>query len=152
YGRLAYQLPIGPWSTQVGVAYSDMDYELAKNFDDLEAYGNARIASLYASQPLVRGRDFSLSAHVQYDDKRLKDYIADSKSDKRSRVVIATLSGDSRDNLLGGGVNSFALAWSQGSLNIDGEVNQRIDDLTAGTRGRFHKLNPSLVRLQQLSG
>lgn len=152
YGRLAYQLPIGPWSTQVGVAYSDMDYELAKNFDDLEAYGNARIASLYASQPLVRGRDFSLSAQVQYDDKRLKDYIADSKSDKRSRVVIATLSGDSRDNLLGGGVNSFALAWSQGSLNIDGEVNQRIDDLTAGTRGRFHKLNPSLVRLQRLSG
>ena len=153
YGRIAYQLPIGPWSTQVGVAYSDMEYELAKDFEDLEAYGNARISSLYASQPLVRGRDFSLYAQVQYDDKRLKDNIAqhDIRSDKRSRVVIATLNGDSRDNLLGGGVNSFALAWSQGSLNIDGEVNQRIDDLTAGTQGRFHKLNPSLVRLQRLT-
>ena len=153
YGRFAYQLPIGPWSTQVGVAYSDMEYELAKDFEDLEAYGNARITSLYASQPLVRSRDVSLYAQVQYDDKRLKDNIdlIDSKSDKRSRVVIATLNGDSRDSLFGGGVNSFALAWSQGSLNIDGEVNQRIDDLTAGTQGRFHKLNPSLVRLQRLS-
>ncbi len=153
YGRIAYQLPIGPWATQVGVAYSDMDYELAKDFDELKAHGNARIASLYAIQPLVRSRDFSLYAQVQFDDKRLKDDIDlfGSKSDKRSRVVIATLNGNSRDTLLGGGVNSFALAWSQGSLNIDGQLNQTIDDLTAGTQGRFHKLNPSLVRLQRLS-
>lgn len=153
YGRIAYQLPIGPWATQVGVSYSDMDYELAEDFDDLKAYGNARITSLYTSQPLVRSRDFSLYVQVQYDDKRLKDNIDlyDTKSDKRSRVLIATLSGDGRDNLLGGGVNSFALAWSQGSLNIDGEENQRNDDLTAGTQGRFHKFNPSLVRLQRLT-
>ncbi len=153
YGRIAYQLPIGPWSTQVGVAYSDMDYQLAKDFDDLKAHGNARITSVYAIQPLVRSRDFSLYAQLQFDDKRLKDDIDlfDSKSEKRSRVVIATLNGNSRDDLLGGGVNSFALAWSQGSLNIDGKQNQRIDDLTAGTQGRFHKLNPSLVRLQRLS-
>lgn len=153
YGRIAYQLPVGPWATQVGVAYSDMDYQLAKDFDDLKAHGNARIGSLYAIQPLVRSRDFSLYAQVQFDDKRLKDDIDlfGSKSDKRSRVVIATLNGNSRDNLLGGGVNSFALAWSQGSLNIDGQLNQTIDDLTAGTQGRFHKLNPSLVRLQRLS-
>lgn len=153
YGRIAYQLPIGPWATQVGVAYSDMDYQLTKDFDDLKAHGNARIGSLYAIQPLVRSRDFSLYAQVQFDDKRLKDDIDlfGSKSDKRSRVVIATLNGNSRDTLLGGGVNSFALAWSQGRLNIDGQLNQTIDDLTAGTQGRFHKLNPSLVRLQRLS-
>lgn len=153
YGRIAYQLPIGPWSTQVGVAYSDMDYELAKKFDELKAHGNARITSLFASQTLVRSRDFSLYAQLQFDDKRLKDDIDlfDSKSDKRSRVVIATLNGNSRDDLFGGGVNSFALAWSQGSLNIDGALNQAIDDLTAGTQGRFHKLNPSLVRLQRLT-
>ncbi len=153
YGRIAYQLPVGPWSTQLGVAYSDMDYQLAKDFEDLDAHGNARITSVFALQPLVRSRDFSLYAQAQFDDKRLKDDIDlfDSKSDKRSRVAILTLNGNSRDLLLGGGVNSFALAWSQGSLNIDGATAQRIDDLTAGTAGRFHKLNPSLVRLQRLS-
>ncbi len=153
YGRIAYQLPIGPWATQVGVAYSDMDYQLAKDFDDLKAHGNARITSAYAIQPLVRSRDFSLYAQLQYDDKRLKDDIDqfDSKSDKRSRVVTTSLNGNSRDQLFGGGVNSFALAWSQGSLNIDGAANQRVDDLSAGTQGRFHKLNPSLVRLQRLT-
>ncbi|EXF43195.1 polypeptide-transport-associated domain-containing protein ShlB-type [Pseudomonas sp. BAY1663] len=153
YYRAAYQLPIGPWATQVGVAYSDMDYQLAKDFGDLDAHGNARIASVYAIQPLIRSRDFSLFAQLQFDDKRLKDDIDlfASKSDKRSRVVTAALNGNARDSLLGGGLSSFALAWSQGSLNIDGELEQLIDDLSAGTRGRFHKLNPSLVRLQRLS-
>ena len=40
---------------------------------------------------------------------------------------------------------------SRGSPNIDGALNQGIDDLTAGTQGRLHKLNPSLVRLQSLT-
>lgn len=153
YGRIAYQLPLGPWATQVGVAYSDMDYQLAKDFEDLDAHGNARISSAYVIQPLIRSRDFSLYAQLQFDDKRLKDDIDlfDSKSDKRSRVVIASLSGNSRDSLLGGGVSSFALAWSQGSLNIDGSLNQLIDGLTAGTQGSFHKVNPSVVRLQRLT-
>ncbi|MBU2322733.1 MAG: ShlB/FhaC/HecB family hemolysin secretion/activation protein, partial [Gammaproteobacteria bacterium] len=153
YGRIAYQLPVGPWSTQLGVAYSDMDYQLAKDFEDLDAHGNARIASVFSLQPLVRSRDFSLYVQAQFDDKRLQDDIDlfDQRSEKRSRVVILTLNGNSRDTLLGGGVNSFALAWSQGSLNLDDTTAQGIDDLTAGTAGRFHKLNPSLVRLQRLS-
>lgn len=153
YYRAAYQLPLGPWATQVGVAYSDMDYELARDFDDLDAHGNARITSAYAIQPLVRGRDFSLYALLQFDDKRLKDDIDlfDNKSDKRSRVIIASVNGNSRDKFLGGGVNSFSLSWSQGSLNIDGELNRLIDKLTADTQGRFDKINPSVVRLQRLS-
>jgi hemolysin activation/secretion protein len=153
YYRAAYQLPIGPWATQVGMAYSDMDYQLARDFADLDAHGNARITSVYAVQPLRRSRDFSLYAQLQFDDKRLKDDIdlLDSKSDKRARVVIASLSGNSRDTLLGGGVSSFSLGWSQGSLNIDDELNQLIDKLTAGSQGRFHKVNPSLVRLQRLT-
>lgn len=153
YYRAAYQLPLGLWATQVGVAYSDMDYELARDFDDLDAHGNARITSAYAIQPLVRGRDFSLYAQLQFDDKRLKDDIDlfDNKSDKRSRVIIASVNGNSRDKFLGGGVNSFSLSWSQGSLNIDGELNRLIDKLTADTQGRFDKINPSIVRLQRLS-
>ncbi len=130
-----------------------MDYDLAKDFGDLDAHGNARIASAYAIQPLIRSRDFSLFAQLQFDDKRLKDDIDlfDSKSDKRSRVVTAALNGNSRDSLLGGGLNSFSLAFSQGSLNIDGPLEKLIDDASAGTQGHFNKLNPSLVRLQRLS-
>lgn len=153
YTRAAYQLPVGPWSTQVGVAYSDMDYQLVKDFSDLNAHGNARITSLFAIQPLIRSRDLSVYAQLQFDDKRLKDDIElfSSKSDKHSRVWTAVLNGNSRDDLAGGGVNSFSLAWSHGRLNIDGARNQLIDDLSAGSRGQFNTFVPELVRLQRLS-
>jgi hemolysin activation/secretion protein len=153
YYRAAYQLPIGPWSTQVGVAYSDMDYQLAKDFNDLDAKGNARIASVFVQQPLIRSRQFSLNAQLQYDHKHLRDDIDlyDSQSKKQSRVVTASLDGNLRDTLLGGGVTAFSLAWSEGSLNLDGAFDKFFDGLTAKTAGRFQKVNPSVVRLQRLS-
>lgn len=153
YGRIGYQLPVTPWATQVGVAYSDMDYQLGKDFEDLHAHGNARIASVYAIQPLLRSRNLSLTTQLQFDDKRLKDDIdeVEDKSDKHSRVVTLAFNGTSRDELLGGGLTSFSLAWSNGSLNIDGSAKQLADDATAGTQGQFNKVAPSLVRLQRLT-
>jgi hemolysin activation/secretion protein len=153
YYRAAYQLPIGPWSTQVGVAYSDMDYQLAKDFDELDAKGNARIATVFVQQPLIRTRAFSLNAQVQYDHKHLRDDIDlyESKSKKQARVITTSLDGNLRDNLLGGGVSAFSLAWSEGSLNLDGQFDKLYDGLTAKTAGRFQKINPSVVRLQRLS-
>lgn len=153
YGRIGYQLPVTRWGTQVGVAYSDMDYQLGKDFEDLHAHGNARITSVYALQPLVRSRALSLTTQVQFDDKRLKDDIdeADDKSDKHSRVVTLSLNGNARDDLFGGGLTSFSLAWSNGSLNIDGQAKQVADNQTAGTQGQFNKVVPTLVRLQRLT-
>ena len=153
YFRAAYQLPIGPWATQVGVAYSYMNYQLARNFDNLDASGNAKIASVFVQQPLIRLRDFSLTAQLQFDDKRLRDDIDlyDYKSHKQSHVVTASLNGNSRDNFLGGGSNAFSLAWSQGNLTLDNPQDKVLDDLTARTRGTFQKINPGIVRLQRLT-
>lgn len=153
YYRAGYQLPVGPWATQVGAAYSNMDYQLAEDFGDLNAHGNARTTSAYIIQPLIRGRAFSLFAQVQYDEKRLTDDIDlfTTKSDRRARLLNAALSGNARDNLLGGGLSGFALSYSHGRLNIDDEQAQPIDDLSAGTRGQLNKINSSVVRLQRLN-
>jgi hemolysin activation/secretion protein len=153
YYRVAYQLPLGPWTTQLGVAYSDMDYQLGRDFDVLGAHGNAQIASIYAIQPLIRSRDFSLYAQLQFDDKKLKDDIDlfASTSDKRSHLITASVNGNSRDGLLGGGLNSFSLGWSRGSLNIEDDLERLIDQLTAQTQGNFNKANLSLLRLQHVT-
>lgn len=47
------------------MAYSDMDYEQAKDLCDLKVHSNAGIASLYANQPLLHSRVFSLYAQLQ---------------------------------------------------------------------------------------
>ncbi|NMG68042.1 ShlB/FhaC/HecB family hemolysin secretion/activation protein [Azoarcus indigens] len=152
YYRAAYQLPVGPLGTRLGLSYSDMDYQLARDFDMLDARGNARIFAVQLAQPLVRARDFSLSAGLEYADKRLRDEIGlfASRNDKRSQVLTASLSGTSRDDWLGGGVNSFALELAHGRLQLDDEALRLLDSLTARSRGGFTKLNPSLLRLQRL--
>ncbi len=153
YHRIGYQLPISAAGTQFGVAYSDMDYQLGKDFDDLDAHGNARIASAYVLHPVVRSRNFSLYGHLQYDDKRLKDDIDlfDVRSDKRSRNWSGGFTGNAQDEFAGGGVTSFALTYTHGDLNIEAGEIEAFDTATAGTQGAFNKWNPSLVRLQRLT-
>jgi hemolysin activation/secretion protein len=154
YYRAAWQVPVGPWSTRLGASWSRMDYRLGRDFADLDAHGKALIASAFVSQPLLRRRDANLYAVLQFDRKRLQDDIDlyDSRSRKHSRVLTATLYGDSRDGWLGGGANSFALSWSHGRLAIDDADGRALDTATAGSAGDFNVVRPSLVRLQGLGG
>lgn len=153
YARIAYQLPVGPWGTQFGAAYGYTDYDLARDFDALDGHGFARTASAYLIQPLLRGRSLSVWAQLQFNDKRLSDSIGefDYRNDKRARTVTASLVGNSRDTLFGGGINSFSIAWTQGRLRIDDMQLRLEDSLSARSHGAFGKFNPSVVRLQRLS-
>ena len=75
YQRISYQLPLGPWLTRLGAAYSNMEYRLGRSLSDLGMHGNARITSGFVSQALRRGRNFSLHGQLLYEDKQLKDDI-----------------------------------------------------------------------------
>lgn len=143
YARLAYQLPLGTRGTQVGLSYSAMRYELGKSFTGLDAHGEARIASLFALQPLLRSRDLSLYVQAQIDAKELEDDIGlvNNHTEKESRVATLTLNGNSRDGWGGGGVNSFSLAVSPGRLDCNGPC---------AVPDSFVKVAPSLLRLQRL--
>lgn len=154
YGRLAYDAPLGSWGTRLGLGWSQMNYELAREFDDLDAHGTARIASAWAVQPLVRSRAFSLYFALQFDGKRLTDEIDlfSSEIGKRARVWTATLSGNGSDDWLGGGLSSFALAASSGRLFIADAAARQLDGQSARTHGSFAKFNPSVARLQRLAG
>ena len=62
---------------------------------------------------------------------------------RRSDSALVTLSGDLRDRFLGGGINSFSLAYTHGS----------VDNPTAvqGTpQGLFRRINPFYARLQTI--
>lgn len=154
YGRVGWQSGgLGRWGTQLGVGYSHMQYTLGKDFDVLDATGSARVASVWATQPLIRSRTLSLSAAIQFDHKRLQDDIGlyASRNAKHSQVVQASLSGNGNDDWLGGGASSFSLAWSSGSLHLEDAAYRATDAFTARTRGNFQKMNVSLARWQQLS-
>ena len=153
YERVDYRIPVGRFGTQVGAAYSNMDYQLAKDFDNLEAHGSAQIMSLYVQQPLIRSRKLLVNTQAQFDHKRLSDQIDlfDTKSSKVIDTLTLSTSASNSDNWLGGGLNSAGLSWSYGKLDIGGANNRAYDEATAQSQGSFQKINASLARLQLLS-
>ena len=141
YARGSYQLQFG--KATVGVAYSALEYEFSRG--PFEGYnGTVKIASLYGSYPLIRSRDNNLYAGLNYDDKTFEDKTNNSTTyrDKKAQVLTASLYGDRRDSLGGGGVTGYSLALSAGNIDNSNPVE---------INGNFNKLGFSLSRLQRVT-
>jgi hemolysin activation/secretion protein len=151
YLRGSYQLHVGKATT--GVAYSAMRYELGKEFASLQAHGTAEVASVFASYPLIRTRQSNLNAALLYEAKTFKDQIdtTATTTDKQAQVVTASLSGDNRDGLGGGGASAYSLAWSVGNIDLQTPAVRQIDAETTRTDGHFHKLSFAASRLQRVT-
>ena len=151
YVRGAYQMQFG--KATAGVAYSHLGYELGEEFESLQAKGTAKIASLYGSYPLIRSRNNNLYAGLAFDAKTFQDKVDSiaTVADKKARVLMASLYGDHRDPLGGGGLSTYSLTWSTGNIDLQTPGVRAIDALTARSNGHFNKLSVSASRLQSVT-
>ncbi|MGY4729148.1 ShlB/FhaC/HecB family hemolysin secretion/activation protein [Burkholderia pyrrocinia] len=149
YYRAAYQVPVGPASTRVGVAYSSLRYRLGGAFSDLDSQGRASVQTAYVTQPLVRARALSVTAQVQYENKNLRDDygVFDIRRDKNVGLWTFGVSGNSQDGLLGGGRNGFSVMFGVGRLRSNDPFEA---DSLKKSIGSFAKLNVSALRVQAL--
>lgn len=152
YARLGYDVRVGGAGTRIGAAYSYVRYKLGGEFSPLGAHGSAGVASAWIKQPLIRAKEASVYAQLEYDDKRLRDRIdvTDTRTDRRLGDWIVTLNGDLRDGLLGGGQTAWSVGWTRGHNGFDDAAAETADALTARTRGNFSKWNANLSRMQSL--
>lgn len=151
YGRAAYQTPWG--LGRVGAAYSDLRYELGREFTALDANGHARIATLFGHYPVVRSRAQNFNVGLTLDAKAFEDRLdaISLVTKKEVRMATFTLSGDQRDLWGGGGLNSYVLAWSTGQLKILSAATLSLDAASAQTQGHFDKLTVGLSRVQHIA-
>jgi len=151
YGRIAYQVPFG--RATLGASFSRLDYELGKQFELLGAHGSAQVASVFGTLNLIRSRDSNLYAGLAYDRRTLTDEIDlfSSVTDKQADVLTASLHGNRNDDIGGGGVNSFFVALSAGSLDIQTPAALAVDQATARANGAYQKLWFNLARNQRVT-
>jgi hemolysin activation/secretion protein len=151
YARASYQMQFG--KATAGVAYSHLEYKLGHEFEYLRANGTADIASIYASYPLIRSRNTNLYAGLAFDAKKFQDNLdaIPSTTDKKSQVLMASLYGNHRDNIGGGGVSAYSATLHAGKLDIETPSARIFDASTAQSNGHFNKLSFSASRLQQVS-
>ena len=152
YGRVSYQAQVQ--DVTLGVAYTAFAYRLGRQFSSLHASGYEEIASAYASYPIIRSYNTNLYGMVDVDYRIFQDKIGatSSVSDKSAVVLIASLSGDHHDSVLGGGWDNYSIAATVGSLDIHGAAARRLDASTAQTNSGYAKLSGSVSRLQHLVG
>ncbi len=151
YLRGQYELPVGPWNTRLGAAYSWMHYELGQDFEALDVSGSASTATLYAVQSWWRQRASGVSTQLSYDHKELQDEtgLFGLNSEKSLNNVTLQFNGYWRDNLLGDGASSYALGWTVGDLSLD-SADAKVQDALLHSEGHFQKWTPAILRQQTL--
>jgi hemolysin activation/secretion protein len=150
YARMAYQAPVG--RGRLGVAYSDLSYQLGLDFASLGANGHAKTATLFGTYPLLRSRQSNMNVGMTLETKTFEDRldVEPSIAKKSAQVAVATVYGDHRDGLGGGGLNTYSLAWSVGTIDIRTPAAQIRDANTARSEGHYNKLSLALARVQRI--
>ncbi len=149
FARASALVPVGPWGSKIGVAYSELKYRLGTPlFSGLKAGGSAVVESFIGIHPFVRSRNANLLAILQADKRKFEDIrlTTSTVTRKIADVNSLALSGDFRDRLGGGGINVFNIAYTLGEI--------KYAPPTAGadrTNERmFSKTNITLARLQSV--
>jgi hemolysin activation/secretion protein len=154
FARASALVPVGPWGTKLGAAYSELKYRLGTPvFNALKVNGGASVVSLIAIHPVIRSRNTNLLVIGQHDKRNFFDVqlATGAETLKKSDVSSVGFSGDFRDRLGGGGINVFNIAYTRGELKFGTAGLDAADLLGRKTRGIFGKTNISLSRLQAVS-
>ncbi|MDP3700786.1 MAG: ShlB/FhaC/HecB family hemolysin secretion/activation protein [Hylemonella sp.] len=152
YGRLSYETLLSGRGTRLGAAYAALNYTLGNTLATLQGHGDAEISSLWVRHPLLRRGNASLHGQLQYDQMRLRDRLGSSaiRTDRTVDNTTLSLSGDSRDTVLSGGINNWSVNWTTGQVNIEDPVARSVDAASARTQGSYARWNAQLARLQDL--
>jgi hemolysin activation/secretion protein len=146
--RVAYVLPVGYWGTRVGASYATFHYRLGRELINNRVHGVGAVETIYAFHPLIRTRSSNLIVQLAYEQKTLDDR-DDVQLLITDRKVISSkvgMVGDFRDGLFGGGLNSYSVTFTEGSVVIRGDTVPQLN-----TQGHFAKKNFEFRRLQKIT-
>jgi hemolysin activation/secretion protein len=150
---LSYDLLLNGTGTHAGAAYSYLYYTLGGTLKALDVHGSSEMSEAYLRQPLIRSRVKNLYAVLRYQHNNLSDHTdsAGVKKDRHLNSWVLSVNGDWRDAVLGGGVNSYVLSYTDGSVNFDNGDAKEADAVAADTQGNYAKWNYNINRLQQVN-
>jgi hemolysin activation/secretion protein len=147
FALASYTAPIGGSGLKFGVSLSGVTYQLDKVVFPQLLKGTAATANAYLVYPWIRARNLNLFVLASAEQKTYSDKSIGSGTEDRKNVTGLTLgtTGDFRDSLLTGGVNTFELNVGSGQLKYP--LGQQAGSDVALS---FSKLSFGFTRLQNL--
>ena len=152
YGRVGYEATINGMGSRLGASYSDLIYELGKEYKALDAEGKAQQASIWLNQPVLLSNRSEVLLNAQYDYKQLEDDIGVANVYRHRDVHVGRLSVQAAqyDNFAGGGLNQLNISNDFGQVKYQNAAAKKADQATAQTQGSFYRAHLNLSRLQNL--
>ncbi|MDE3012322.1 MAG: ShlB/FhaC/HecB family hemolysin secretion/activation protein [Pseudomonadota bacterium] len=145
FGLFGYTTPLGSDGWRAGASVSALHYSLDRHDFPLGLSGNGITANAFALYPWVRSRNLNLFVLGAADRKNYSDSASVITTKRHVDDLVASLTGDFRDTLLSGAVNTFELTGSSGHLHYDGGFPSGLDDAQS-----YRKVDYSFSRLQNL--
>ena len=162
-GRVGASVPVGRLGTKVSVGVTALSYHVADQGGSSLApvkpgKGDALVGSVLAQHPLTRSRNTNLMLLAGLDYKRVSDLQQANSLPIERRITSLRLgvTGDFRDQLGGGALNSYSLSAYFGKNQFTNAVTLANDqavgnDNTAGNFSRFQYEYQRLQSLQMLA-
>lgn len=153
-GRVGATLPVGPLGTKLSVGLTGLNYKLGGAFAASGGKGDASVATVLVQHPFIRSRNTNLLLLLGVDYKRVSDIQSTGSAANDRKITLARLgaSGDYRDDVGGGALNSYSISLFGGTNKFSTLDNKNADiargDNTAGT---FTKIQFEYQRLQSLA-
>ena len=148
FGLLGYTTPVGSDGVKLGTSLSAVQYQLDKVAFPLDLNGTALTLTGYGLYPVIRSRNLNLFAVVSAEHKVYDDRQYGGLSSIRKAVDTLSLgvTGDFRDSVLGGGVNTYDTSLVSGRVSYpEGTRPGGLDAVPS-----FSKLGFGFSRLQDL--
>lgn len=145
--QLSYETPLNYQGTTLELSAGKVQYNIgSKEFDALNAYGDALTTSAIIKHPLKKTLRQQTYLTLGYEYKRLRDKNVSDDNKKQNRIWSLGLNGNLYDSFLGGGYNSYSITQSFGS--IGGNLPDQ-DDLN--TLGGYSKTQAYYYRNQRFN-
>ncbi|MGM0624148.1 MAG: POTRA domain-containing protein [Campylobacterota bacterium] len=136
-----------PNGLRANVYASHTEYELGKEYKELDAIGKSNSFGVGVDYPLIRSRLENLNLYANLETRSMKDEIKAIDTTTKKSMDVAKAGMRYSKNALLWGVNTQStvdFSYTTGRVDIKSADAKAIDKAGANTQGSFHKLNLTL--------
>jgi hemolysin activation/secretion protein len=139
FALLGYSTPVGSDGFKLGTSVSGVKYMLDKDLFPLELGGTAVTFNGYGLYPFIRSRNLNLFTLGSFEHKAYEDRqeVAGSVTKKSVQTLTFGVTGDFRDSMLGGGINTFDASLISGRVKYPAGRPGGLDDAPDFTKITF---------------
>lgn len=146
-GRVAYSAPLSSNGLLGEISYSQTNYNLTKDYKNLDAQGTAKTIDATLKYPVIRTRSENLYLNANVASKDLEDKVNSRSTDTKKESQSITVGSDYDKSYVINKFNSSSKAsfnLKYGNLSFDDPADKATDVAGANTNGNYSKVNLDL--------